>query len=842
MSTKIGQFEIVSELAKSATSTIYKANDESGQTVALKAIQLSAFGESSAALQEALLKEVESVKVLSSSNITKVTDGSEIDGQFCAPMEYVQGNSIATMLARKEGFSIWDLLDIGRQLCAGFDHAKSHGLVHYSLEPAKIMCGWDGTVKILSFGVSSVGNFVQHASGGVSPILHYMSPEQIRGEAIDARSNLFSLGAMFYEMVTERKAFDRQDVQSLRDCILESAPAAPIQLNAKIHPLLSDLIMKALSKDPAQRYQTGRQLLDDLENCKESRPAKKPEAPKGTVATSPMKAAVQPKFVGSAPAAASPVAPPAVKRPAAAPPPKPMVSAPAQVPLAAKPSRLAVPKTAAAAAGIGGSVGPSTSSREPAQNGVMDSGDATLEAADQAPAYMSSAVADEPPVETFPPQGAPDAPRIAVDPLMAEGGQTANTSTSFSEISELPPLKEVYIEPPPPPSAEVPLATPVSPAAPAFRAARKPEKPKVQPREVAQKAIKEIKGVPPKLIGYSLAAAGALILAIAIGVTIYIHNQSDDDTGRSSVPAASQAAPAQPAPAQAAPPPEASAPAETQPAQPQSAETQSAETPESTAPVAEPIARSRGRGARKKAAAPVAIPGELTVDSTPQGALVRLDGQGDATWVTPLALSNLQPGPHSISVSKTGYGTDTRTVNIASGSKGTTTIHLTQSSATLVVKSNPAGANIFVDGRDVGTKTPAQVSVNKGEHVVLVRMTGYLDETMNAQFVLGQTYNFSPSLRPMGNADSIRTVGKMSKLFGGKAGKDQGTVSIHTTPKGAQVAVNQHMVEKNSPVDVALDPGNYVIDITLNGYAPVHKVVTATTGGKVVIDEVLQPQ
>jgi PEGA domain-containing protein len=244
---------------------------------------------------------------------------------------------------------------------------------------------------------------------------------------------------------------------------------------------------------------------------------------------------------------------------------------------------------------------------------------------------------------------------------------------------------------------------------------------------------------------------------------------------------------------------------------------------------------------RKKAAAPVAIPGELTVDSTPQGALVRLDGQGDATWVTPLALSNLQPGPHSISVSKAGYGTDTRTVNVASGSKGTTTIHLTQMLATLVVKSDPAGANIYVDGRDVGTKTPAQVSVNKGQHVVLVRMTGYLDETMNAQFVLGQTFNFSPTLRPMGNADSIRTVGKMSKLFG-KGGQGQGTVSIHTTPKGAQITVNQHMLEKNSPVDVTLDPGNYMIDISLSGYAPVHKVVTAEKGSKVVIDEVLQPQ
>src|SRR5271169_2432259 len=183
MSTKLGHFEILSELAKSPTGAVYKANDpENGQTIALKAIQLSAFGESAAALEQALLAEAESTKVLSSSNITKVNSGAVIDGQFCAPMEYIQGNSIATMLARKEGFSIWDLLDIGRQLSSGLEHARSHNIVHYSLEPSKIMCGWDGTVKILGYGVSSVGNFVQHVSEGVPSILHYMSPEQLLGQ------------------------------------------------------------------------------------------------------------------------------------------------------------------------------------------------------------------------------------------------------------------------------------------------------------------------------------------------------------------------------------------------------------------------------------------------------------------------------------------------------------------------------------------------------------------------------------------------------------------------------------------------------------------------------------
>src|SRR6201981_2304997 len=158
MSTKMGHFEILSELAKSPTGTVYKANDpESNQTIALKAIQLSAFGDQADALEHALLAEAESTNVLSSPNISKIFGAGEMEGQFCAAMEYVQGNSIATMLARKEGFSIWDLRDIARQTCQGLDHAHVHNVVHYSLEPAKLMVTWDGTVKLLGFGISSMG-------------------------------------------------------------------------------------------------------------------------------------------------------------------------------------------------------------------------------------------------------------------------------------------------------------------------------------------------------------------------------------------------------------------------------------------------------------------------------------------------------------------------------------------------------------------------------------------------------------------------------------------------------------------------------------------------------------
>ena len=827
MPTNIGRFEILSELWKSSTGIVYKANDpESGQTIALKAVQLSAFGESAAALEAALREEFEKVKGLSSPNLTTISSADVIDGQFCAAMEYVQGNSIATMLARKEGFSIWDLLDIGRQLSGGLDYATSQQIVHYSLEPSKIMCGWDGTVKILSFGVSSVGNFLQHAAGAPSSILHYMSPEQLRGEAMDGRSNLFSLGAMLYEMVTERKAFDREDTESLRASILESTPVAPSHVNVKVHPLLSDLIMKALAKDPAQRYQNGRELLNDLEKCKESKPAaKKAEAPKGTAITDKAKtAAVQAKFVGaSAPAAATPVS--SAVAPAKAVEPRPPVAAPAP--------KLSPPKVSAAAAGVGANP---TSSYSAPPDPPHASDDPVGPSAS-----MSSAVADEPPVETFEPQTAASTPNFAVDPLMAGAPSSAGPSTSFSEISELPPLKEVYVAPAPPPPVEIPTAPSVA-AGPASSGSRQKvaEKPRIQPREVAGKAIKEIKGVPPKLMLYSIAGAFAVILLIVLGVMLYIHSLNSDADPGARRPAA-VTAPAQPVQQQPAPQRDAAAPTPADATA--TGQDQPTEITEPEASTPQPSAHARARaGNKKKIVAAAVIPGQLTIDSTPQGAQIQLDGTSDPSWITPVVLTNIQPGSHSITLSKSGFAPDTRSVDVASGAHASTIIHLSQMSAALVVKSDPPGASIYIDGHDAAAKTPAQLSVGKGQHLVLVRMSGYLDETMNAQFVLGQTFSFSPTLRALGNADSIHTVGKMSKLFGKGGQAGQATIQIHTQPKGAEVAVNQHMLEKNSPVDVMLDPGTYVIDITLTGYAPVHKVITAEKGNKMVIDEVLQPQ
>src|SRR5437868_6249350 len=102
-------------------------------------------------------------------------------------MEYIQGNSVATMLARKEGFSIWDLLDITRQVCAALEYAATKGVAHHSLEPAKIMVQWDGMVKIIGYGISNMSLIGADSGKGLGRLMPYCSPDQIRGEATDSK-------------------------------------------------------------------------------------------------------------------------------------------------------------------------------------------------------------------------------------------------------------------------------------------------------------------------------------------------------------------------------------------------------------------------------------------------------------------------------------------------------------------------------------------------------------------------------------------------------------------------------------------------------------------------------
>jgi len=833
MSTTIGRFEILGELAKSDSGCVYKANDpESGQTLALKTIRLDVFGEQAQEVVQRLLQEADTTKDLSSPNITLVYGAGEIDGQFCAAMEYIQGNSIATMLARKEGFSIWDLLDISRQVCQGLDHAHEHNVFHFSLEPAKIMVTWDGTVKILSFGISSTGYAAAGATGVPPSVLYYMSPEQVRGEQLDARSNLFTWGAMLYEMVTDQKAFEGADADTVRRMILEAMPVPPALLNPKINPVASDVIMKALAKNPADRFQSGRDMVNELEKARESssKTIKKAAEPAKKPVMDAAKAAA--KFA-SAPKSVAPSSAPPKFEPQAAETrtPAPSTSLSDELETSWTPAQPPEPvkKAAAAAAGWNSASADSagTPHLDPSAQFVTSVVKASVGALENPAANLSAGVLDAPAVEK---------PKIAVDPMMAESAGSTSKGVSFSEMSELPPLKEIYT-PPPAPKAEEPEAEEALPSVVLRRT--EPEKPKIQPREVAQKAIKEFKSIPPQLLLYSLAGAVGLILVVGIAVFWRSMSQSTDEEGR--VPAQAAATVKTPEP-QAAPATAASvepaAPAVETPAEPVVEETTPAEK--------KSVATAKTRFARNKknsAPAPSAlIPGQLAIDSTPEGAQLEIDGRTDPNWLTPYTLAGIVPGQHTVKVSKSGYGQEARTVDVVSASKAFLVVHLASLNATMNVSSEPAGAAIFVDGKDTTRVTPAVITLEKGTHTVLVRKSGYLDETTSATGQPGQNYHFATTLRALGNVDDIKTVGKFKKIFGGNGAQaGMGKVSVKTSPKGAQIAINRRMLEKTSPVEFLLNPGNYVVDITLTGYKPVQRVITVEQGGNVVIEEALQP-
>jgi len=257
-----------------------------------------------------------------------------------------------------------------------------------------------------------------------------------------------------------------------------------------------------------------------------------------------------------------------------------------------------------------------------------------------------------------------------------------------------------------------------------------------------------------------------------------------------------------------------------------------------------PVVKPRYRNRKPAVQVPtpvVVVPGQLTVDSTPEGAQVQIDGRSDPGWITPYNLAGVIPGQHTVSVVKPGYTSETRTVGVASGSKSFLIVHLAPTAATVSLSSQPGGASVFVDGKDAARTTPTQIVVNKGTHTFLLRKQGYLDETTSADFQPGQTFQFAPTLRALGNVDDIKTVGKFKKLFnwGGNAA-GAGMVSVKTQPKGAQVTVNRRMLDKNSPMEFVLDPGNYVIDITLSGYKPVHRIVNVDKGNKLVLDEKME--
>jgi|tagenome__1003787_1003787.scaffolds.fasta_scaffold20989660_3 serine/threonine protein kinase len=249
---------------------VYKATDPViGRPVAVKTIKLSEEGTglTRAELLQRFQTEARAAGLLTHPNIVVVYDAGEEDGQYYITMELVEGKSVQALIDAGHAFPLPRVLRIMEQACSALQYAHERNVVHRDVKPANIMLTADDTVKVTDFGTAKILQFgtvqqTAHVMGTPS----YMSPEQVKGRAVDGRSDIFSLGVMLYEMITGEKPFPGQSITTVIYKIVNEEPVPPRQLNPTIHPGISAAVMRALAKDPQERYHSCRELLDDLRN------------------------------------------------------------------------------------------------------------------------------------------------------------------------------------------------------------------------------------------------------------------------------------------------------------------------------------------------------------------------------------------------------------------------------------------------------------------------------------------------------------------------------------------------------------------------------------------------
>jgi eukaryotic-like serine/threonine-protein kinase len=268
--TKAGRYEIVGELGRGAMGIVYKAVDPViGRTVAVKTIRLSEEGTGlkRAELLTRFQTEARAAGLLTHPNIVVVYDAGEEDGLYYITMELVEGKSLQVLLDGGHSFPLPRTLRIMEQTCGALQFAHERNVVHRDIKPANLMLTADDTVKITDFGTAKILQFgstqqTSHVMGTPS----YMSPEQVKGRAVDGRSDIFSLGVMLYEMITGEKPFPGQNITTVIYKIVNEDPVPPRQIDPSIHPGISTVVMKALAKEAEQRYQTCREMLEELRN------------------------------------------------------------------------------------------------------------------------------------------------------------------------------------------------------------------------------------------------------------------------------------------------------------------------------------------------------------------------------------------------------------------------------------------------------------------------------------------------------------------------------------------------------------------------------------------------
>jgi eukaryotic-like serine/threonine-protein kinase len=266
----LGRYRITGKIGAGGMGEVYLAQDTClGREVAIKVLPPGALQDENA--RNRFRREAEILSKLSHPNIATVYDFEKQQGKDLLVMEYVRGVTLSDKLAAGP-LPEKDVLRLGLQLTEGIGAAHEHGVIHRDLKPGNLRVTPEGWLKILDFGLAKsalitgadISTVSVAETGTVKGTLRYMAPEQLLAQTIDARTDIYAVGSILYEMATGQAPFYNQLATVLVEAILHQPPRPPRQLNSAISVRLEDIILKCLEKEPANRYQSAKELAVDL--------------------------------------------------------------------------------------------------------------------------------------------------------------------------------------------------------------------------------------------------------------------------------------------------------------------------------------------------------------------------------------------------------------------------------------------------------------------------------------------------------------------------------------------------------------------------------------------------
>ncbi len=273
-SKRFGRYEILTELGRGAMGVVYKARDPKiNRVVAVKTISLAGQQpEEEREYRERFFREAEAAGRLSHPGIVTIFDVGE-EPETHAPyivMEFVAGQSLDELLSRENHkLPLETALQLTLELAEALDCAHGQGVVHRDLKPANILLTEDGHAKIADFGVAKLNLSNHTLAGRVLGTPAYMSPEQLNGEAVDGRSDLFSLGVILYTVLTGYKPFQGNSAITVSFKVVNRDPVPATVLDTELPQGLDYIIERAMAKDPAERYQRGMEIVLDIQRLRE---------------------------------------------------------------------------------------------------------------------------------------------------------------------------------------------------------------------------------------------------------------------------------------------------------------------------------------------------------------------------------------------------------------------------------------------------------------------------------------------------------------------------------------------------------------------------------------------